>query len=206
MRTRAMDSAPSVSGLSYNMIKLWPPAVLTTAYDALTTLWATMRVPDYWRWRYLVLLPKKPCPSLNDLRPLTLVETLRKIWVAIFVDRIQRYVSTSGVLSPNQHAYLWNKGTDTAAVQLLHALETAKEFKTDLYLTSWDMKRAFDSISKPALIFSWVRIGVPVALAEYLVNLDEGGTILVRTPLIVDRVKRDLHGTLLQQCGGHGTG
>ena len=189
IKQRPANSAPGVSGLSNNMIKLWPPEVLERAYAALVELWEQRRIPEYWRWRYLVLLPKKDNPSLDDLRPLTLVETLRKIWVAIFVQRIQQYVTDSGVLSPNQHAYLWGKGTDTAAVHLLHGLETAKEYATDLYLTSWDKKRAFDSVSKATLIFTWVRIGVPPDLAEYMVDMDIGGALLARSPLVVREIK-----------------
>ena len=192
IRRRPSDSAPSVTGCSYNMLKLWPEEVLEVAYKALDSLWDDMRIPDYWRWRYLVLLPKKPDPTLHDLRPLTLVDTLRKVWVAIFVDRIQKFVSKSGALSDNQHAYLYGKGTDTAAAQLLHALETARELKTDMFFTSWDMKKAFDSVSKAVLVFSWIRIGVPEALAVYMVDMDIGGSLLVRSPEVVAAVKSDL--------------
>jgi hypothetical protein len=191
VRKRPPDSAPAVSGLSNNMIQLWPDVVLQRACEALVALWIKLEIPEYWRWRYLVLLPKKPEPTLNDLRPLTLVETIRKIWVAIFVTRIQTYVACAGVLSPNQHAYLWGKGTDTATIQLIHALETAKQGRTNLYMTTWDKTKAFDSVSKAVLIFTWVRIGVPPALAEYMVDMDIGGALLARMPLVTREVRKN---------------
>ena len=73
---------------------------------------------------------------------------------------------------------------------MIQALETGKEFKTQVYISSWDMKRAFDALPKPLLVFSWIRMGVPAdsELAEYLVAMDWGGHSLVRSPLAMSTV------------------
>ena len=54
-------------------------------------------------------------------------------------------------------------------------METAKEMQCDLYMSSWDIKRAFDRVPKQLLIFAWVRLGVPPDVAECLVNIDRWG-------------------------------
>ena len=46
----------------------------------------------------------------------------------------------------------------------------------------WDMRRVFDALPKPFLIYSWIRLGVPPAVAEYMVNMDVGGCTVVRSP------------------------
>ena len=51
-----------------------------------------------------------------------------------------------------------------------------------LYLSSWDVRKAFDSLSKNALQFSWTRLGVPSHIADLLVSLDEKGHTIVRSP------------------------
>ena len=51
-----------------------------------------------------------------------------------------------------------------------------------LYLSSWDISKAFDSPSKNVLRFAWSRLGVPKRIANFLVSLDEGGHTIVRTP------------------------
>jgi hypothetical protein len=43
-------------------------------------------------------------------------------------------------------------------MQMIQALETDKEFKTQVDISSWDMKRAFDALPKPLLVFSWIRM------------------------------------------------
>ena len=56
----------------------------------------------------------------------------------------------------------------------MNTLETAKEMTADLYLSSRDIKRAFDQVPKQLLISSWIRLGVPPDVAEYLVGIDMG--------------------------------
>jgi len=57
-----------------------------------------------------------------------------------------------GVLSLNQHGYLPKRGTDTANLQLFNTLETAWDKQRSLYGCSWDVKKAFDSVSKPLIL------------------------------------------------------
>jgi hypothetical protein len=58
---------------------------------------------------------------------------------------------------------------------MIQALETGKEFKTQVYISSWDMMRAFDALPKPLLVFSRIRMGVPADQAEHLVAMDWSG-------------------------------
>eukprot|EP01042_Synura_sphagnicola_P036588 gene36588-biopygen10818 len=44
------------------------------------------------------------------------------------------------------------------------------------------MKKAFDSVSKPLILLCWQRLGVPLDIARWLVDLDEAGYTIVRTP------------------------
>ena len=48
---------------------------------------------------------------------------------------------------------------------------------------SWDFKKleVFDSPARLILILAWVRAGVPRNFAEYIVGMDIGGKIIVKT-------------------------
>jgi hypothetical protein len=54
-------------------------------------------------------------------------------------------------------------------------------------MTSWDFKRAFDSVPKSLLVHAWVRVGVPDKAAEYMVEIDEGAHTVVRSPAALAR-------------------
>eukprot|EP01042_Synura_sphagnicola_P036331 gene36331-biopygen2414 len=106
-----------------------------------------------------------------------------------------QYKHKHGALTLNQLGYLPKKeGTDTANLQLINTLETAWDEQRPLYGCSWDMKKAFDSVSKPLILLCLQRLGVPIAIAQWLVDLDKAGYTVVRTPFALARW--DLHGLL----------
>ena len=178
------STSPGASGLTYGMIKHWPASLVESVYHHLASLWATKAVPSWWRNRWLCPIPKvpDPDPSMDDLRPLMLVEVLRKLWVGLIIDKISQTWDRHGILSPSQHGFRPKHGTDTALVEILNILEQAQESSTPVYSSSWDIKRAFDSISRPVMALAWNRLGVPLDVANWLAYMDEGGTIMIRTP------------------------
>ena len=203
-------SAPGLSGLNYDCIKLWDMDTKIKVLKALNALWADKKVPTSWLWKWLVPLPKCPNPKLSDLRPLVLIEALRKVWVGIFTYRINIFLTKNSVLCSNQHGFIWGRSVESASLILMNALETACEWRTNLFISSWDIKRAFDSVPYRMLLWSLTRIGVPVQLAKYLVLMDVEGKMVVRSPLAMAIHKKE--GTKgLEEAGlvftaGKGTG
>jgi hypothetical protein len=110
------------------------------------------------------------------------LEVIRKIWSVIFVNRINDFHFNQNISHQGQHCGR-GKGTTTAVHEFIAAVETAKELKTELFVTSWDIKRAFDSVDRRLLVFSWTRLGVPEELARYLVEMDTPTVMVVKTPL-----------------------
>jgi len=178
---RGQGTAGGVTGLSYTMAKHWPDMVKRKAYEALLLIWQDRTVPAYWKWRWLIPIPKCPDPGLADLRPIMLLEVLRKAWTSIIVREIMEVIEAEGVLSGSQHAFRGHRGTDSASLSLRNALEQARFLSQDIYLASWDIKRAFDSVSKSLCAFAWKRLGVPPWLAAWLTALDENGFTFVRS-------------------------
>jgi Reverse transcriptase (RNA-dependent DNA polymerase) len=87
------------------------------------------------------------------------------------------------MVDPSQHEFRANHGTDSASLLLIDALEHARETHTACLVSSWDIRRAFDSISKPALQMVWTRLGVPPEWASFLIQLEIEGLTSVRLPV-----------------------
>ena len=117
------------------------------------------------------------------------VEVTRKIWVGLITGRITSFLLKHNLINPSQQAYLRGKGTQTAIPQLINAFETAREYWTDLYISSWDMSQAFDNLSREMILLSLRRLHIPNDLAEYFISLDIGGRVIVRTPWILDKLR-----------------
>ena len=118
-----------------------------------------------------------------------LVEVMRKIWVGLLTNRVTGFLRKYGLLSEKQHAYLRGKGTQTAIPQIINAMEAARETKTDLYLSSWDMSQAFDNLSREMILLSLLRIHIPRDVGEYLISLDVGGKVFVRSPWLLEKLR-----------------
>ena len=88
------------------------------------------------------------------------------------------------MLDPSQHGLSANHGTDSASLLLVNALEHVKETYIACLVSSWNIRRAFNSISKPAFQMTWTCLGVPLPeWALFLIQLDINGTTSVRLPV-----------------------
>ena len=83
-------------------------------------------------------------------------------------------------MHPGQHCGI-GRGTETGVLEFAATLETAKELRTEVFISSWDLRRAFDSVDRRLLVFSWERLGVPSQLAQYLVDMDKDSKMVVNT-------------------------
>ena len=106
IKSAPTDSAAGMTG-SYNMVKQWPKELKVAAYNALAKIW-DKSIPFEWRWRWIVPIPKVANPTVQDFRPIALLEVLRKIWLGITVDRIQRLWTApgDGRLNGSQYGFM----------------------------------------------------------------------------------------------------
>jgi len=111
-----------------------------------------------------------------------LVEVLRKLWVGIVIDMITSIWEQYETLAPSQHGFRRRRGTDTALIEVINILEHAQE--TD----SWDIKRAFESVTRPLMDLAWCWLGVPPDVARWLAYMDLGGPVTVCTPLALHQL------------------
>jgi hypothetical protein len=90
-------------------------------------------------------LPKKDeVRSVNDLRPIGLIEVTRKLWTAMVLHRLQHALKKR-LLQANHCRGLSNKGTDTALIQLVNLLEDAQEHNAAVTSKATDVPLDFTS-------------------------------------------------------------
>ena len=93
--------------------------------------------------------------KVEDLRPIIL---LRKLWSKCVLRKLQTVWRRHDTLSVSQHGYSALRGTFTAMLQHLNMLEDAIESGTPLHSETWDMHKAFDSVSKNLMRMAWHRV------------------------------------------------
>jgi hypothetical protein len=182
--SRQTKTSRGLTGLNYEIIKMMPGDSFTDLFKIMNRLWRAKHVPEFWTLKGLVGLPKKDeIRSVNNLRPIGLIEVTRKLWTAMVLHRLQHVLKKR--LQANHCGGLSNKGTDTALIQLANLLEDAPAAATSeathvpLDFTSWDTEKAFDSVEKHVQYASWRRMGVPPDIAMWLLKLDMGGAFVL---------------------------
>jgi hypothetical protein len=126
--------------------------------------------------------------DLAKTRPISLFEVIRKLWAGMVAKRVQRIWQKHRLLHPNQHGFRPQYGTHTAILHVLNRLEGAHTDEP-LFLTFWDIRRAFDSIPKWIQRLAWARLGITEEDLEWFLGLDATGQITVRTPYQQQRMK-----------------
>ena len=169
--------------ITYDMIKAWPDVFKQAAFTALDSLWTNKEIPEHWKWMWLVAIPKKAGGTRPaDMRPLALINTIRKVWVSIILRKITSTWEQHNILSAGAHGGRPGRGTTSATLPFINMCEHSIQTGRPRYIQSFDMKKAFDTLSPAVKMMGWRRLGVPGHIAQYLVNMDIGGGYMVRMP------------------------
>ena len=106
------------------MVKHWPEQVVRRIYDILMGLWESEHIPEFVKWRWITLLPKvEGSVKLSEMRPISLLEVVRKLWNSFFAGKLNRFLSKNKIPHPSQHAYWARSGTDAASLNIINTLE-----------------------------------------------------------------------------------
>ena len=109
----------------------------------------TRSIPAAWNKPLVILLPKVPAPtSATQLRPIAMGSTAAKVFAKMLLGRIQ------GALGFRTHSQCAGVGRQTADLlfSLHRLLELAREWKLPIAFLKIDISKAFDSLSRQALL------------------------------------------------------
>ena len=183
------------------MIKSWSPAITTLVFEHLNVIWTTKFIPLWMKDKLIRLIPKSPgTTDLNNMRPISLYETLRKIMTTIIARRIHLIWHNSHLLNTNQYGYRLHSGINMPLYNILNHIEMAHTQGVPTIITFWDIKRAFDSIPRNLQKLAWVRLGLSIEDATWFVDLDDGGHSFLITPFFEQSAKIMSSTNLLQNA------
>jgi len=117
-----------------------------------------------------------------------LTEATRKTWISLILSKIRSVTKSLHMFNPSQHGYVPGRGgTTTASLLFINILETAKMDGGVSNRTSYDMSKAFDTVSKNIQKIAWSRMGVPSDVVDWLVDMDTDGVTVVRSPYALEK-------------------
>jgi hypothetical protein len=172
------------SGLTYDALRIVAPDIIADVYNRMLQLWQAKRFPEWMRKKHLCPLPKVDADILTpeQLRPVMLIEVLRKVWLRPIVYRIRKAWQDQGVLAGAQYGFLGGRSCANGILQLINSMEQALYEGRSLYFSSCDIAKAFDSVQRPFAEMALRRLGVPKETAHLLSFIDDDDSICVLTP------------------------
>lgn len=181
LRSASKESAGGHSGCTYLMLQSLPELIQRQLYDALLACWNSSIKPEMWKLKMVYPLGKKPqVYTIKNIRPIVLLEVTRKLWFKMITKKVATALENAGILQDNQAGFRGQRSCSDNLMQLINALEASED--QGIYISSWDIKGAFNAPPRQWLELGLERLGVPSQLAATLAYLDDGDINTLLSP------------------------
>ena len=176
-------TAPGWTGCTHAMMKGWPDEVVEEVHALLSDL-GPHRTPHWWSYRLVSPLQKVVgSNSLDSLRPIMLLEVMRKVWTTLLHRKIANIWERYNLLAEGQSGGRPGRSTESPIIQLIAYLDQNRRNQRATFVTFWDMTKAFDSPSKNMLRSALMRLAVPAEWCEWFIGMDMAGGVIPKSPI-----------------------
>ncbi|EXX57697.1 hypothetical protein RirG_204730 [Rhizophagus irregularis DAOM 197198w] len=176
--------ASGPSGITYEDIKLTILPLKDHIQEIFNDIMDTEEIPKQWLKANIYPIPK-PKPwgyDLNNTRPITLLETLRKMFMKIITNRLSDAMVKYNILRGHQFAGLPKKSTFEPLRIIKELIDYANEENKELWFFLVDMSKAYDRVNIFMLRKAMKRIKIPEKLCNIIIGMFQGRTNQVFTP------------------------
>jgi len=145
--------APGISGISYILIKQAGKETQEVFRNFADLCLVEGRIPIKWKIAQVYPIPKDVewGYSLNNIRPIALIETFRKVVTKVVTRRLAKVFTEKEILKGPNYAGLPGNSTEQPVHILNMIMEEAKEKSKEVWILLQDMKKAFNSVSLESL-------------------------------------------------------
>src|ERR1041385_4928624 len=140
--------AAGISGIPYELLKHLPNEALKYLKDIVSLYFASSHIPSEWKEATIYPIPKPQewhC-YLKNTRPITLLDTARKLMTRIMNKRLSTILSQHKVMKGNNYAGLPRCSYDLPITLLENIMNDSKTNNKPLFVFLQDISKAFDSM------------------------------------------------------------
>ncbi len=140
------------------------------------------RIPSSWKINHTVLNYKKGDTSdPTNWRPISLLSTIYKIYMAVLAHRLAKFCISNKVLSPYQKGFLPFEGCFDHSFIMHSLFEDSKRRSRDLWVIWFDLQNAFGSIPHSIMFKIMARLGIPPAFITLCRDIYTDSKFSIRT-------------------------
>ncbi|XP_065197221.1 uncharacterized protein LOC135828726 [Sycon ciliatum] len=154
--------------------------VLRPHLDALfSTCWSASSVPQEWKDAVLVPIPKKgDLSKCDNWRGIALLDVVGKLLARVIQDRLQPLAEAH--LPESQCGFRRGRSCTDAIFCVRQVVEKAFEHRCKAFLVFIDLRKAYDSVPRAALLLALEVYGVPGSLIQLIDGFHSGMQAAVR--------------------------
>ena len=185
IRKLPKNKSPGPSGITYDdfSILLNSENLIKDLCDMINWCYRTKQIPDAARLSTIINLPKEEYKgNMDKLRPITLLETFRKLLSFIITKRITKIIDKHDLLKGYNYGFRTGRSTTDVLRTLRLIIDDAYFNKKNLQLTSLDIYKAYDTVPFDAISQCCKRIKMPDRLILLIHNFLSQREITVTTP------------------------
>jgi hypothetical protein len=184
VRNASNDSASGPDLIPWSLLKLINEdhTFWKSLQKELSQILETGDMPHEWNKGITILLTKiEPFNGdQNKLRPICLLNTLRKIMTGIIDNRLKQYVESNNLLIGTNFGFRKGMSTSNSLFTIKSIIDLADRRKDPLYLILLDIQKAYDTVPSEALKLALQRIGIPTKLIAVILSINRSLLIKVQ--------------------------
>ena len=121
---------------------------------------------------------------MKKLRPITLINILKKIYSKIITNRLTRYIDNNSILRGDNFGFKTGVSTNNAITNLRNIIDHAASQKQPhpLFICLCDVEKAFDSVPLEAIRASLIRINIPTNVCITIISILTERRLNIQTP------------------------
>ena len=158
-------------GIPYEFLKYGGEWLVASLEKLFQRVWMDERIPAKWNESKVILLFKgghKSKQELKNYRPISLGNTIGKVFCSIINERIKEACERSGLIGEEQNGFRKDRRGEDNVFVLRELIEAYSRQKKILYLAFLDIEKAYDKVNRRTLVSLLGHVGLHPKLTKLI--------------------------------------